>query len=268
MAICACLNYVLIVPQVSDSALTGIDMANTIRNYESDKTALPVDEETIDTSMDRMESNPLKISLRSKAEEDIVNDAKRKQFMLAMFERRDLVSNENCSGYSIDSLRGLRILRLTACNRVTDVSLKYTFHLPELRELNLSKCQQISSIGITSLIRQCPSLAILELSECHNIDDKSIEMITVHLKRLTYLDLERSHSLTDHSLDSVAVNCERLRYLNVRGCRSMCNEPNMRLVTLRSLRECVQSKPGPYMMDAAMTYKQPKPPPPLPPTRW
>lgn len=261
--------------QVSDSALTGIDMANAIRNFENDKTATPpADDEPTDPDLpaDYSDTGFKKISLRSKAEEDIVNDAKRKKFMLAIFQRRELVTSENCSGYSIDSLRGLRTLRLTACNRVTDVSLKYTFHLRELRELSLSKCQQISSVGIASLIRQCPSLAFVELAECHNIDDKTIEMLTVHLKRLTHLDLERSQSLTDHSLDSLVVNCERLRYLNVRGCRSMCSEPNMRLVSLGSLRDCVQSKPGPYMMDAttSMTYKQPRPPkPPVAPlSRW
>lgn len=247
-------------------------MAAAVRNFESDKTATPpADDWPIDPDLpaDHSHAGFKKISLRSKAEEDIVNDAKRKKFMLTMFQRRELVTTENCSGFSIDSIRGIRTLRLTACNRVTDVSLKYTFHLLELRELSLSKCQQISSVGISSLIRQCPSLAVVELAECHNIDDKTIEMLTVHLKRLTHLDLERSQSLTDHSLDSLVVNCDRLRYLNVRGCRSMCSEPNMRLDSLRSLRDCIQSKPGPYMMDT-LTYKQPRPPKPptLPYLRW
>lgn len=165
------------------------------------------------------ERHPFKISLRSKAEEEIVKDAKRKKVMLEMYEHND--SNADYSGYSINRAKGLTRLTLTACNKITDVSLKYSFRLLELRELSLSKCQQISLCGMESLVKKCPSLEILNLSECHNISDKTIEMITIHLKRLTHLYLERCTQLSDHSLDHIAVNCTALKYLDVRSCRSM-----------------------------------------------
>lgn len=223
-------------------------MVSTIRKFELDKTVLPIDDlANTDTSSVSSFDAFRTISLRSRAEEEIVNDAKRKQLMMAIFEKtKNLVDLESCSGYSLDRLAGLRVLRLTQCNRVTDVSLKHSFRLRELKELSLAGCQQITSLGIASLVDKCPSLEEVDLSECHNIHDKTIEVLAVNLQRLRRLSLERCASLSDHTLDHLAVNCEQLRYLNVRGCRSMCSEPNMRLVSMQSLRDVMQSKPGPY----------------------
>lgn len=262
--------------------MTGIDMLKQIDQYETSKIIqAPVshelneqnDEEqrNVDELRRAMEEirdvgvpnageqrRPFKISLRSKAEEEIVNDAKRKKMMLELYEHKGPITD--FSGYSVNALRGLRVLNLTACNRITDVSLKYSFQLAELREISLAKCQQITSDGMSNLIRNCPSLEIVNLSECHNINDKTIEMITIHLRRLTHFYLERCIHLTDHSLDYMAINCQYLRYLDVRGCRSMCSEPNLRLVNLTTLKHVSMSKPGPYVVDV-ITYKQPKPPP-------
>lgn len=216
--------------------------------------------EAMNNSNNQNERHPFKISLRSKAEEEIVNDAKRKKVMLEMYEHNH--TNTDYSGYSINRAKGLTTLTLTACNKITDVSLKYSFELLELRELSLSKCQQISSIGMDSLVKKCPSIEILNLSECHNISDKTVEMITIHLNRLTHLYLERCTQLSDHSLDHIAVNCTALKYLDVRSCRAMCSEPNLRLVNLTTLKHISMSKPGPYLVDVdTITMKRPRPPP-------
>lgn len=206
----------------------------------------------------RFESNN-KISLRSKAEEDIVNDAKRKNTIMSMFEKsasRDGI----IYGSSIAHLKGLRSLNLASCNRISDVSLKFAFTFLDLEVLNLSKCQQISVIGIEPIATNCPSIKILYLSDCHNLCDQAIDMISLKLKRLTHLYIERCSQLTDSSLDSIAKNCKRIKYLDVRGCRCMCSEPNLRLENSRSLHQVLISKPGPYLV-AAM---QPNPPPPMP----
>lgn len=208
---------------------------------------------------DPVNRNSYHISLRSKAEEDIVNDAKQKKMLLTMGdqpigERDDM----NCSAYSINRLKGLRSLNLTSCNRISDVSLKYTFDFIELKTLSLSKCQQISVTGIEYLITKCPSIETLNLSECHNINDCAVAMMAKQLKRLRSLHIERCSQLTDRSLNLIAVNCKRLKFLDVRGCRSMNGEPNLRLEHMRSLQIILLSKPGPYLM---CTSKQPKAPP-------
>ncbi|KAJ6649423.1 Leucine-rich repeat-containing protein 29 [Pseudolycoriella hygida] len=268
--------------KISDAALTGFDMNTHLTAYEDNKLLISgkisskedvqnernnADNESLRNairealnSSNPNERHPFKISLRSKAEEEIVNDAKRKKVMLEMYEHND--ANADYSGFSINRAKGLKTLTLTACNKITDVSLKYAFRLLELRELSLSKCQQISSIGMDCLVKNCPSLEILNLSECHNISDKTIEMITIHLKRLTHLYLERCTLLSDHSLDHIAVNCTALKYIDVRSCRAMCSEPNLRLVNVTTLQHISMSKPGPYLVDTDLiTMKRPRPPP-------
>lgn len=108
-----------------------------------------------------MNRHPLHISLRSRAEEDIVNDAKRKKTMLHMCEQPlNTEKPINCSSYSIVRLKGLRHLNVASCNRISDVSLKYAFEFVELETLNLSKCQQISVIGIERVLVKCPSIKV------------------------------------------------------------------------------------------------------------
>lgn len=210
--------------------------------------------------------HPYQVSLRSKAEEDIVNDAKRKKIMLEMCDQTVNREEIDCSQYSIRRLKGLRSLNLSSCNRITDVSLMYAFEFLELKTLSLSKCQQVSSIGIDAILTTCPSLEEVNLSECHNISDQAIDSMTRKLHRLTHLHIERCSQLTDHTLDYIALNCKRLKFLDVRGCRAMCAEPNLRLEHLRSLKRIVMSKPGPYMPALyESTMKAPKAPP-LPPS--
>lgn len=220
-------------------------------NNQPDEAALPIPHEPA-------QRNPYHISLRSKAEEDIVNDAKRKRVMLHMCEQPLNKEEINCSPYSIARLRGLRSLNLASCNRISDVSLKYAFDFLELEALSLSKCQQISAVGIDCLLTKCPSIRILNCSDCHNLTDQAIDMISARSKRLTHLHIERCSQLTDFSLDSIALNCKRLKFLDVRGCRGICPEPCLKLENLRSLQRILMSKPGPYM---APFGKQPKAPP-------
>lgn len=232
-------------------------------NTSTDQTDHPIEElrRALESS-DHSERNPYHISLRSRAEEDIVNDAKRKKIMLEMCEQNATKEKQNTSQYSITRLRGLRVLNLSTCNRISDVSLIYNFDFPELKTLNLARCQQISSEGIESFLPRCTSIESINLSECHNIRDRAIGAITVNLQRLTHLYLERCIHLTDYSLDYIAVNCKRLKHLDVRGCRSMCSEPYLRVGHIRSLKDVVSSKPGPYVgAGAAIKVRRPMPPP-------
>lgn len=207
-----------------------------------------------------MNRHPYQISLRSRAEEDIVNDAKRKRIMLHMCEQPVSKEEINCSPYSIARLKGLRSLNLASCNRISDVSLKYAFKFNELETLSLAKCQQVSLTGIECIVVTCPSIKVLNLSDCHNLTDQAIDLISERMKRLTYLHIERCSQLTDFSLDSIALNCKRLKCLDVRGCRAMCSEPSLRLENLRSLQRILMSKPGPYIQTTGFG-KQPKAPP-------
>lgn len=154
------------------------------------------------------EGGSLKISLRSKAEEEIVRDAERKKAMLAVYELN--LDESKINGVPIKNLKGLRKLNLRGCNKISDVSLKYGFIFLELRNLLLSNCQQISVVGMEALVQNCPSIEELDLSDCYNINDKTIEVVTKNLKRLRSLHISGCTQLTDHSLDSIVVNCKVL----------------------------------------------------------
>ena len=263
--------------KISDAAMTGWNMCDKVTDYEKSKdnvsqesskekvliqenAAGPLPINVLDQYIANAGAEQYKISLRSKAEQDIINDAKRKQAMLEMYENQNFSNaTELSSGYSISRLKGLRVLKLSNCNKISDVSLTYSFKFRELKEISLARCQQISLPGINALTQNCPSLEILDLSECFNLNDKSVELITMNLERLTSLSIERCHQLSDYSLDYIAVNCKSLKILDIKGCRGMCSEPNLKLANLRSLRTIHMSKPGPYM--EPFSSKMPLPPP-------
>jgi F-box and leucine-rich repeat protein 9 len=237
--------------RISDGGLTGMAMKEKLEDFETSKNQdiAEVKPEPIVSGsimMPEPSRQPMfKISLRSKAEEEIVSDANRKRAMMQMAVEINL-EEQVSSNFSIARLRGLRILKLGSCNKISDVSMIFNFKLPELREINISKCQQISVVGIKALVENCPALEIVNLSECHTINDKCIELITTKLPRLTHLNISRCFQLTDYSLDYIALNCRRIRELNVLGCRNMSDEPHLRLANATSLKDISFSKPGPY----------------------
>lgn len=248
--------------RISDGGLTGMSMKDKLEDFEKNK-----EKEQLEGKREAIVSGAIclpdpprqnfKISLRTKAEEAIVTDAIRKKAMMQMAMEIDLEEQES-SNYSIARLRGLRVLKLKNCNKISDVSLIYNFKLPELKEIDLSKCQQISVEGIRKLVENCPALEVVILSECHNISDKCIELIASKLPRLTKLNISRCFQITDYSLDHIAVHCKRIRFLEVSGCQKMSDEPHMRLSNVVSLRNVSFSKSDSYTGGVV------SPPPPAP----
>ncbi|XP_075216950.1 uncharacterized protein LOC142322123 isoform X2 [Lycorma delicatula] len=163
------------------------------------------------------------ISLRSKAEEDIVRDARMKETVKLLCEN-SLNSEES---YSLSCLKGLQELDLQSCNRITDVSLEYALKLKELQHLNLSRCQQITDIGLSFIAANNPSIHTLNLSYCHNISDNGIIILTNSLHRLKYIDLQGCKQLTNASLSAIKNNCPTLRYLDISHCNMVPDAVDM-----------------------------------------
>lgn len=177
----------------------------------------------------------IKISLRSKAEDEIVRDARRKQAMLAAYEM-NLIREDDFEGHNIQQLRGLRSLNLRGCNKISDVSLKYGLKHIELRRLMLSNCQQISLLGMEAMASSCPSIEELDLSDCYNITDKTIQVVTSKLPRLKALHINGCSQLTEHTLDAIITNCSCLQTLSIYRCRSMYTDLEERLSGVKTLR--------------------------------
>lgn len=164
--------------KVSDAGLTGMGKLET--DGEERPLVAAFDEARI----------PQKIHLGSRAEEEIVRDARRKRDVMMMCEKLSL---DTYSGYSLARLKNLQDLDISACNRITDVSLTYAFNFKELAILNLSRCQQITHEGMEHLVKNCPSIENLNLIDCFNLKDDAIQIVVENLRRLKHLELRVRH---------------------------------------------------------------------------
>ncbi|XP_053979328.1 F-box/LRR-repeat protein 20 isoform X2 [Hylaeus anthracinus] len=197
--------------KVSDAGLTGMGAGNheTVENIE-----IVHEPEVTETK--------LRISLRSRAEEEIVRDANRKWKVMKLCENVSRPLNlKTFSGFSLIRLKYLRELDLSGCNKITDVSLKHAFAFPELRILNLSQCQQVTHIGLDYLSKNNPAIEDLNLNQCHNVSDIGISYLAQRLHRLKRLLIQGCSQLTDHTLDSIRLYCKSLHYLDTRYCLGM-----------------------------------------------
>jgi hypothetical protein len=74
--------------------------------------------------------------------------------------------------------RGLEILSLVECRKITDQGLAYLRKLRNLKELNLLGCYSITDAGIETIARNCLYLTSINLSGTY-ITRQGLE----HLKR-------------------------------------------------------------------------------------
>lgn len=239
--------------RVTDAALTGINISKLEMKNSTQPSTGSLDNfhPTAPSSLHERESlrssvspQSMKISLRSKAEEDIVRDATRKRVLFAAYELNLVDDNTVVDGFSIQQLKGLRSLNLKGCNKITDVSLKYGLKFVELQRLFLSNCQQISLFGMETLVLNCPSIEELDLSDCYNINDNTIKLITTKFSRLRSLHISGCTQLTDHSLDAILVNCKCLQTLSIYRCRRMYTDIEDRLAVLPTLRHLNMDNAG------------------------
>lgn len=221
--------------KVSDAGLTGMGKVEIKEGEDG----------PIMSNMDDSHMSP-KIHLGSRAEEEIVRDAKRKRDVMLMCEK---LSMDSYTGYSLARLRSLKELDISGCNRITDVSLTYAFNFKELINLNLSRCQQITYEGIEHLVKNCPSIEYINLIDCYNLNDEAVQEIVKNLHRLKHLELRGCNQLSDKTLEAVKTYCSKLQFLDVQGCRHMSPELACSIGSLPSLHTVLMSKPGPYIED-------------------
>ncbi|XP_077288591.1 uncharacterized protein LOC143912983 [Arctopsyche grandis] len=198
-----------------------------------------------------------RISLRSKAEEEIVRDAQRKQEVKEMCERN---TGDSVQGYSLMRLRNLVSIDLCGCNSITDVSLQYAFASTVLKDLFLSDCQQITYEGLKALVANCPSLESVELVNCFNTRDEGVREMVQGLHRLKSLHLRGCNLITDESIKAIKEHCKSLRFLDVQSCRHVSAELAETLYELPTVHTIKMSKPGPYINEHSEPPAPPKPP--------
>lgn len=165
--------------KVSDAGLTGMGKGE---EAEGDDEGPMYDYDEPDVAHPR-------IYLGSRAEEEIVRDARRKRDVMRMCEK---LTTASFTGYSLARLKGLRELDVSSCNKITDVSLTYAFNFKEMVKLNMSRCQQITHEGLEHLVKNCRSIEYFNLTDCYNLKDEAVKQIVQGLPRLQHLELRVS----------------------------------------------------------------------------
>ncbi|XP_063169015.1 F-box and leucine-rich repeat protein 13-like [Candoia aspera] len=124
---------------------------------------------------------------------------------------------------SLSALTRLQELDLTACGKLTDVSIAKVITFPELRHLSLSLVPNITDTSLLAIARNCQSLEHLSLTHCTNLTDRGFAEAAGSLRRLQYLILSGCNQLTPRTLKSVGQECQLLKCLDV----SMCSKISM-----------------------------------------
>lgn len=117
----------------------------------------------------------------------------------------------NHVSFNLNNLAELRYLNLGGCYQVTDKSFINTFSLRHMKEINLSRCHNITKVGFKHLCKNCPDLESIDLSECFNVCDSVIETITKDVVRLETLRLNGCTQITSEILFSISSNCKYLK---------------------------------------------------------
>ncbi|XP_069509958.1 F-box/LRR-repeat protein 2-like isoform X2 [Ambystoma mexicanum] len=139
----------------------------------------------------------------------------------------DLKKSQEKRGPSLASLKNLQELDLTACSKLTDISITKVIQFRELRQLSLSLVGEITDRSLVAFATTCCSLEQLSLSHCTNLTDEGFLAAACYLRRLQRLNLSGCNQLTDQTLNIISTECKELRSLDV----SMCSGVSMPGVT-------------------------------------
>uniref|UniRef100_A0A670YK25 F-box/LRR-repeat protein 15-like leucin rich repeat domain-containing protein n=1 Tax=Pseudonaja textilis TaxID=8673 RepID=A0A670YK25_PSETE len=124
---------------------------------------------------------------------------------------------------SLNTLTRLQELDLTACGKLTDMSIAKVISFPDLRYLSLSLVPNITDTSLLAVARNCRSLEHLSLSHCTSLTDRGFAEAAGSLCRLQHLVLSGCNQLTPRTLKSIGRECRLLKSLDI----SMCSKISM-----------------------------------------
>ncbi|KAK7473474.1 hypothetical protein BaRGS_00035303 [Batillaria attramentaria] len=118
----------------------------------------------------------------------------------------------------------LTCLQLSCCPFVNNETLRLiATHCPELKELDLSSCEQVDKVAALQLLllRKLERLNLYRTKiDIHSIVCVIRELGT-HCRKLRTLDMWRARSLQDDGLVHLANNCSQLEELDVGWCTEL-----------------------------------------------
>lgn len=90
----------------------------------------------------------------------------------------------------------------------------------QLKDLNLSRCHQISDEDLVIILKACGGVTDFVLDECRKIDDRGFFELAKSLLRLTNLSLSHC-AISDSALLEIVTRCRSLRVLNLARCEQL-----------------------------------------------
>lgn len=146
---------------------------------------------------------------------------------------------------------GIQLLALK-CRKLTSLDLSYTMttkdslpsimKLPNLQELTLVGCIGIDDGALVSLERECSkSLQVLDMSQCQNITDVGVSSILKSVPNLLELDLSYCCPVTPSMVRNFQ-KLPKLQALKLEGCKFVANGLKAIGTSCVSLRELSLSK--------------------------
>jgi len=113
----------------------------------------------------------------------------------------------------------LTTLKCAGAARVDDTGLvALSFGCPNLTQVNLRYCYQLTSVSIISLARNCPNLLHLDLGSCPGIGEEAIEALTTNCFSLSHIDFLGLRKITDKSFVPFAFSHPSLTSVGLQGC--------------------------------------------------
>lgn len=110
--------------------------------------------------------------------------------------------------------RQLQVMSLCA-SVATDLGIgALAEHCPDLRQLDLTLCQNISNDCLSRLAIACPRLRHLGAGGVESLSDDVVTAWS-HLQGLQSLNIRGCRNLTDHSVTALCRNANQLRVLLV-----------------------------------------------------
>ncbi|ONH99734.1 hypothetical protein PRUPE_6G046600 [Prunus persica] len=136
--------------------------------------------------------------------------------------------------------KDLRSLDLS-CLRITEKCLPHILQLQHLEDLILEGCLGIDDEGLVTLKHSCKSLKMLNLSKCQNVSHVGLSSLTNGAEHLKQLVLAYGPSVTT-DLGKCLLNYSRLKSISLDGCLVTCSGTKSIGSWCASLRELSLSK--------------------------
>ena len=135
---------------------------------------------------------------------------------------RHMSISDTCVPVSAHSTSLLRIVNLSRCEQITDVGILALAHsCPLLSDIDLYSCMQITDTAISAVAHSCPHLSTLDLSCCLMITDRSISALVSSCPPLSSIKLGKCEQITDIGISALSNSFPHLKCIDLSACRQI-----------------------------------------------